>query len=115
MKRLDNKVAIGVSIYPRETNRPSRRWVDRWMPNLIRYNRTGGPLRRLGAASAARQGDSRLLRHDSRSAPTRGVVVVCAAKPTISLTKGPLSCWPRARNAILYPAAGTKPLHRNVR
>jgi hypothetical protein len=27
-----------VSIYPRETNRPWRRWVDRWMPNLIHVN-----------------------------------------------------------------------------
>jgi hypothetical protein len=27
-----------MSAYPRETNRPSRRWVDRWMPNLIYYN-----------------------------------------------------------------------------
>ena len=32
------EVPVGVSIYPRETNRPSRRWVDRWMPNLIHYN-----------------------------------------------------------------------------
>ena len=29
---------IGVSAYPRETLRPSRRWVDQWMPNLIHYN-----------------------------------------------------------------------------
>ena len=57
------ELPVGVSIYPRETNRPSRRWVDRWMPNLIHYNILDrGPLRRLGAASAARQGDSRLLR-----------------------------------------------------
>ncbi len=27
-----------VGVYPRETLRPSRRWVDRWMPNLIHYN-----------------------------------------------------------------------------
>jgi hypothetical protein len=27
-----------ISIYPRETIRPSRRWVDRWMPNLIHHN-----------------------------------------------------------------------------
>src|SRR6266478_148981 len=32
------ELPVGVSIYPRETNRPSRRWVDRWMPNLIHYN-----------------------------------------------------------------------------
>ena len=63
------ELPVGVSIYPRETDRPSRRWVDRWMPNLIHYNIpwTGEPLRRLGATSAARQGDSRLLR---QGAPT---------------------------------------------
>ncbi len=27
-----------LDVYPRETLRPSRRWVDRWMPNLIHYN-----------------------------------------------------------------------------
>src|SRR4029077_17383554 len=32
------ELPVGVSIYPRETNRPSRRWVDRWMPSLIHYN-----------------------------------------------------------------------------
>src|SRR5690349_14361696 len=32
------ELPVGVSIYPRETNRPSRRWVDRWMSNLIHYN-----------------------------------------------------------------------------
>ncbi len=34
-----------LTLYPRETNRPSRRWVDRWMPNLIHYNilDRGGP------------------------------------------------------------------------
>ena len=32
------ELPVGVSIYPRKTNRPSRRWVDRWMPNLIHYN-----------------------------------------------------------------------------
>src|ERR1700693_571178 len=62
------ELPVGVSIYPRETNRPSRRWVDRWMPNLIHYNILDrGPFRRLGAGSAARQGDSRLLR---QGAPT---------------------------------------------
>jgi pimeloyl-ACP methyl ester carboxylesterase len=32
------EIPVGVSVYPRETLRPSRRWVDRWMPNLIHYN-----------------------------------------------------------------------------
>jgi epoxide hydrolase len=32
------EIPVGVSVYPRETIRPSRRWVDRWMPNLIHYN-----------------------------------------------------------------------------
>ena len=32
------ELPVGVSIYPRKTNRPSRHWVDRWMPNLIHYN-----------------------------------------------------------------------------
>src|ERR1700732_2079008 len=32
------ELPVGVSIYPRETSRPSRRWVDRGMPNLIHYN-----------------------------------------------------------------------------
>jgi hypothetical protein len=32
------ELPVGVSIYPRETNRPSRRWVVRWMPDLIHYN-----------------------------------------------------------------------------
>ena len=32
------EIPVGVSVYPRETVRPSRRWVDRWMPNLIHYN-----------------------------------------------------------------------------
>jgi pimeloyl-ACP methyl ester carboxylesterase len=32
------EIPVGVSIYPRETLRPSRRWVDRWMPDLIYYN-----------------------------------------------------------------------------
>ena len=35
-KRLQEDNTI--SAYPRETNRPSRRWVDRWMPNLIHCN-----------------------------------------------------------------------------
>ena len=32
------EIPVGVSVYPRETLRPSRRWVNRWMPNLIHYN-----------------------------------------------------------------------------
>ncbi len=32
------EIPVGVSVYPRETIRPSRRWVDRWIPNLIHYN-----------------------------------------------------------------------------
>ena len=32
------EIPVGFSVYPRETLRPSRRWVDRWMPNLIHYN-----------------------------------------------------------------------------
>jgi pimeloyl-ACP methyl ester carboxylesterase len=32
------EIPVGVSVYPRETLRPSRRWGDRWMPNLIHYN-----------------------------------------------------------------------------
>ena len=32
------EIPVGVSVYPRETLHPSRRWVDRWMPNLIHYN-----------------------------------------------------------------------------
>jgi pimeloyl-ACP methyl ester carboxylesterase len=37
------ELPVGVSIYPRETNCPSRRWVDRWMPNPIHYTSwTGG-------------------------------------------------------------------------
>src|SRR5260370_14125231 len=32
------EIPVGVSVYPRETLRPSRRWLDRWMPNLIHYN-----------------------------------------------------------------------------
>ena len=32
------EIPVGVSVYPRETIRPSRRWVDQWMPNLIHYN-----------------------------------------------------------------------------
>src|SRR3984893_12566173 len=58
------EIPVGVSVYPRETIRPSRRWVDRWMPHLIHYNilERGGPLRGLGAAGAARRGNPRLLR-----------------------------------------------------
>ena len=32
------EIPAGVSVYPRETIRPSRRWVNRWMPHLIHYN-----------------------------------------------------------------------------